>query len=593
MAEEIDNPLESYRDRYRLEFHQAAQEEFQRLLASSHVDARANARSAARIHDLEQRIQSVNGSHGLWSGLATVLVIGVIVGFFFALYGCEANLEPQLFGGGGGAIGALLLLLAWVVPHISRLNTLLATLRKEHDEELAVAWEQMKPLNDRYDWDLTTRLIRRVCPILDFDPYFTAGRLEELEKHFDWSSEFNTDTRSILFSQTGNIVGNPFAFGEYLEQGWATEVYTGTLLIEWTERERGPDGKTYTVTKSEVLVATVEAPKPVYGTRKFLIYGNDAAPELCFTRAPSGLADSGDGWFDNLRKSRELKKLKKLSENLDDDLGYTLMSNHDFELLFHCTDRTDEIQFRLLFTPLAMQQMVALLKDKEHLGYGDCFHFHKCMRCNLILPHQMDDFSLSTDPAIYRHYDLKAAEEFFIAHNCEYFRQIYFSMAPLLCIPLYQQHRSVRTIYGYQPGDESSFWEHEAMANYLGEEHFKNPRSVTTNILKTRRVRRKDSTSTVEVTAHGFRSVRHVEHITKWGGDGRAHSVPVEWFEYLPVEGSADIELCEQHPMQNPGEAERPLAGEQRTNLDEFLEQLHLSRASAAYRRSIFAWLKN
>lgn len=589
MIEEIDNPLESYQRQFREEFLEAAKEEFQRLLDASGVDEEENARHVREIRRLEEALSKATNKKGCLSFIIFLLVLGAIAGGVAVYTGSQSHDSQPIVFGILGAILSLVVLFVWVVPARKRAKTLEEQLTKDLEAEKAAAWAQMAPLNSRYDWDITARLIRKVCPILNFDPYFTQGRLAELENHFGWGRDYNTDERSVLFSQSGDIQGNPFAFGEVLAQDWGTKTYTGSLTISWRETETDSDGHTHVVTRTEVLVASVDAPIPTYAIEKFLLYGNDAAPDLSFSRQPSSLSNAGDGWFDRMRKNRELKKLKAYSENLDDDSDYTLMSNHDFEVLFHATDRDHEIQFRLLYTPLAMQQMVSLLKDTK-VGYGDDFRFIKQRKVNLVLPEHLRGFSLTTDPAIYFHYDLAAAREFFISHNAEYFKQIYFSFAPILCVPLYQQTRTAKTIYGYTPGEESCFWEHESLANYLGEERFKHPASITRNILKTEKADRKGNASDIRVTAYGFRGERRLTYVTKWGGDGHYHDVPVEWIEYLPVSKTSQFSLCEQKPLE-PSDQERPLVGP-KTNLDQYLEKIGLSRAHAFYRRSVFAWMK-
>ena len=58
-----------------------------------------------------------------------------------------------------------------------------------------------------------------------------------------------------------------------------------------------------------------------------------------------------------------------------------MMANRAFEVLFHAVDRDHPIQFRLLFTPLAQEQTVKLLRDRE-IGYGDDFAFRKSRMMN-------------------------------------------------------------------------------------------------------------------------------------------------------------------------------------------------------------------
>ena len=80
-----------------------------------------------------------------------------------------------------------------------------------------------------------------------------------------------------------------------------------------------------------------------------------------------------------------------------------------------------------------------------------------------------------------------------------------------------------------------SFWECESLANSFDPEVFRHPNSITTDILKTSSEVRPDGDTVVSVTAHGFRGVEHTEYISKHGGDGRWHDVPVHWTEYIPV----------------------------------------------------------
>ena len=35
--------------------------------------------------------------------------------------------------------------------------------------------------------------------------------------------------------------------------------------------------------------------------------------------------------------------------------------------------------------------------------------------------------------------------------------------------------------------------------------------------------------------AHGFKGIERVDYISKTGGDGRVHQIPVHWIEYVPV----------------------------------------------------------
>ena len=122
-------------------------------------------------------------------------------------------------------------------------------------------------------------------------------------------------------------------------------------------------------------------------------------------------------------------------------------------------------------------------------------------------------------------------------------------------------------------GRPSAFWEHEAIANYYGDDHFKHPSCITQNILKTRVVQRKDGECTVAVTAHGYEGVTRVDHESVLGGDGAWHDVPVEWIEYLPVEQTSNMYLSEKAA---PSDVFKNRAA---------------SSGGSAYRRSILSFL--
>ena len=81
-------------------------------------------------------------------------------------------------------------------------------------------------------------------------------------------------------------------------------------------------------------------------------------------------------------------------------------------------------------------------------------------------------------------------------------------------------------------------YEHEVMANAIGQEHFVSPKSATSAILKTQLVEKQGCEDVVNVSAASYATVPRVEIIPRLGGDGRIHGVPVHWTEYIPVSNS-------------------------------------------------------
>lgn len=541
MVEDVYEPLASYRDEFRRRFSALVQAEFKNLARRSGVNVSANRRIVAQIDRLSERSTSLSTWQALWAALAT-LAFAAALCLGFAAYGLFPKNEWTI---------CFALVLISVAAGVMFVMFWQGLSRQASDVSRAIAarkrvgWEQMKPLNRLISWDVATRLMEKTVPRLEFDPYFTAARLRQLRSEYGWTDDFFGDRDcSVVFSQSGTINGNPFVIGECVVQDWEMHTYTGTRTISWAETERDAEGRPQRVPHFDVLSASVERPRPFYKSRKFLVYGNDAAPNLSFSRRPSDLSADEKGFFANLRLKQEIERLKEFSRNLDDEYPFTLMSNHEFEALFHATDRSDEVEFRLLFTALAQTQMLQLLRDRK-VGYGDDFLFEKSGRLNLILSKHLRDVTLSTDPEQLRDWNFDRAARTFREFNEKYFKDVYFALAPLLAIPLYQRMRPQKTVRKGRAGDEASFWEDEATANYLGEEHFRAPDSDTRSILKAKTERRADGEREVSVTAYGFRMRKRVEHESVFGGDGRFHDVAVEWMQYVPVSRTRTMVVAE------------------------------------------------
>ncbi|MBQ6535021.1 MAG: hypothetical protein IJI37_07595, partial [Opitutales bacterium] len=347
MIQDVYDPLEKYRDEFKEKFALLAREKFKELADKSHVDTEINKAAVGAINAVKKKISSEKLKRFFKGLLIFLLIAGAAAGGIFA-YNFGARGEGILSGAGGAlCLISLIFAFKFYFKSSKRIKELQAEADKLTDE----AWGQMRPLNDLYTWDIPVKLIEKTVPRLAFDPYFTASRLDDLKRQFGWSDSFN-ENKSILFAQSGEINGNAFAIGEYIEQTWGEETYYGSKTIHWTEWDTDSNGKRRLVRRSQTLTAEVTKPVPLYPAKKVLIYGNDAAPNLSFSREPSTLSNGG-GVINSLRKKWELGRLKKFSQNLDDDSQYTLMSNHEFETLFNAKDRDNEVEFRLLFTALA------------------------------------------------------------------------------------------------------------------------------------------------------------------------------------------------------------------------------------------------
>ncbi|MCF0176759.1 MAG: hypothetical protein HUJ94_07965 [Bacteroidales bacterium] len=535
MEEEIYNPLKEYDEVYRDKFMEVSDETFHELAVASGVDVEANRQLCKEIDELNAKLENARNIF-VWM-IVLCVMLWILVGV-----GIWALARPVVFGNAayylcGAAAVSLLLLLLVVHPGIRKLKNRKKALGEEVGKKTAQAWDQMSSLNSLYDWDIFSRMVTKTLPRMEFDPFFTTKRLADLVKTYGWDGSFN-DERSILYSHSGLINGNPFVICRTRKMEWGEKTYTGYLTISWTTTERDSDGEYHTVTHTETLSATVTRPFPEYFDKSWLIYGNNAAPDLTFTRKknPHKLRPG------SMRFNRKRRKLERRARDLKQD--YAMATNEEFEVLFTTTDRSDNQQYFLLFTPLAQESMVDLLLD-EDIGYGDDFDFIKQKKINTIVADHMQEISLDMNPRQFHSYSFDNAKLLFASTNAENFRALYFCLAPLLCVPLYRQLRPLSEIYGREMPTESSFWEHEAIANFWGEEHFQHPDCETHSILKTREQRREDGHLDVAVEAYGYRSEEYLTYVSVWGGDGRLHDVPVEYREYYPVVGQGSLAMHE------------------------------------------------
>ena len=115
-------------------------------------------------------------------------------------------------------------------------------------------------------------------------------------------SELNDSNSSSLFVLSGTILGNPFLLQKARLHEIKDKVYTGTKVISWTEYYYDSEGHRRSRTRTQTLTATSTHPAPFYHNEVTLIYGNDAAPDLSFSRKPSGLGGMSEKEYDKYVK---------------------------------------------------------------------------------------------------------------------------------------------------------------------------------------------------------------------------------------------------------------------------------------------------
>ena len=524
---EFDEPIDDYAAFFKDEHARNVTEHFEELVRSSGVDEQLNIQTMTELRALQQNVSASSSSRGWWKAGRIIAIIVAVALCAIAIY-----MQSIYFLAIAPAIALIVLIFKKINPEISSLNEKVAEFEKLRDEKSNEAWVQMEPLNDLYSWDTPAKLFMKTFPLISLDGYFSSERLKDLSENYGLSPAFN-DGRSVFVTQSGAFKDNPFVIARYKEHWMGSKTYVGSIVIQWVESVRNADGNWVNVQRTQTLTASVVKPFPEYQVRSTIIYGHEIAPNLSFSRTPSNLSGLEDGFMNNRRKESAIKKVeKKARKDIKTGSGeLTVMSNKEFEALFNAIDRDHEVEFRLLFTPLAQQEMVKLLNDKN-IGFGDDFTFNKQGMVNFVEPNHLANVELDGNPHRFKSQELAAARAFFNDFHNKYFKSMYFAFAPLWTIPMYREKRtmSLRSEKSW----DSSFWEHEGIANAIGQENFRHPESVTENILKTS-ASGSGATKNVTVTAHGYEGVPRTDIIPMLGGDGNMHPVPVHWIQYIAV----------------------------------------------------------
>ena len=554
-ADDLLEPSLLYKDRLKESFHNNAVDFFDSLTKKGEVDVELNQLHCKNYYAELEIIKNLDKKKKTRQFLRVLSIIGTVLGFgggaLLIYLGASGTLNIGL--GIGLGVGAVLIAVGLIFVAIS-LTKKIKNLQKEIDEHQAKAnkhrddaYETMKKLNSLYEWNMAATLMSKTTPLIELDPVFDPAKYQYLNEKYGYE-EYTERDISTLYVQSGSILGNPFVFEKNYCQTMRDHVYEGTLTIHYTVRVSDGNGKYHTETRTETLVAHYTAPEPYYYLDTWLIYGNDAANKLSFSRYPTKVNQMNEKEIKKYVEKYD-KKLDKLSEKTIGKEGgaFTKMHNEEFEALFNCTDRDNEVEFRLLFTPLAQQNMIHLIKEKE-VGFGDDFIFKKRKALNYIKTgHMQGSDSLDKNPDTFIHFDHKVAKKLFVDYCDKYLRDVFFDLAPLISIPLYQQYKSQE--YIYQKGFNSrktTNAEVESAANSHNMNFFRPEGTRSAGvILKSRYDHSAEDSDVCSINAYSFSGTDRIEYVPTLGGDGNYHNVPVHWIEYNPISKSTPFVITD------------------------------------------------
>ncbi len=548
LAENIHEPLSEYKSKFKELHDRNVKEYFDSLVEKSEVDVEANKDTNKLIKKCDNEIALLEKLVSK-SRMYKVFLILLAVIFLFATVISIVLMTNTGFDwiktlvavvGVVGTIGFILILVKKLNPKIKNTNDLLAKEKAKRNKLIQEAYKQLNPLNNLFTEGISVNLFTKTAPLIKFDAMFDSRRLDYFVNKYGLDSHTDNNS-STLYIKSGEINGNPFYITRDLIHVLGNKTYSGSLVVSY-RTTRTINGKTQTVTRTQTLTAHVTKPCPYFSEHIYLVYGNEAAPDLTFTRRETDVEELSEKQIDKKVKKGTKKLEKSARKSVSKGGQLTILGNTEFDVLFGAVDRDHEVQFRLLFTPLAQKQLLKLMKETEY-GYGDEFDFEKHKKINYIFPKHAKGFEINVAPSYYYGYNIEDMRKKFVDYNNEFFRQIYFTFAPLLAIPLYQQQKPQEYIYQDLYDSYNSFYEHEKVVNLMNATEFIHPLSQTRNILKTQVTNSAQNTDTVKVTSYGYQMIPRVEYVRKTASDGRSHNVPVEWVEYIPVSQESEVAI--------------------------------------------------
>ncbi|AVN60992.1 MAG1210 family protein [Mesoplasma florum] len=534
MEEIIYDPIKKY-DNYYNQHQDLTINYLENLVKEAKIDIEANKTTVKEINNfIEKKNKFAKSTKSLkaWCKFITVLYF-LLPGISFL--GClqlSNNSNRILFYCLIG-IGLIIIIISLVFIHVKKMKPKIRNLENEIKkinlkivEKTNAAWEQMNPLNSLFTYGIALKNTEKTLSILNFDDSLSEQRMsffvsKGLNKH---------DNKSTIGLQSGELNTNPFLLAHKVNHWIGTKVYSGSITIFWTTTSRDSKGNTTTRTHSQVLTASINKPFPVYEEEKTLIMYSDLCEKLIFNRLPMQNFNTSENFI-----KKELKKLdKKAEQAIKNNKKFNLMNNSEFELFFNCYERTNEVEFRLMFSPVAQKQILDVIKSNK-IYDNQSFKMQKSENLTFIKNNALNSLNLNFYPTKYHSYDYEKIKNLFIDDQMQFFKDIFFSFIQIFSIPVFQERRTADNIWKDKQEQKFADWEHEAMANSFNESKIAHPSAITQNMVKTNFIKNEEGLDYVSVKADGYKGVERIAYETAWGRDGKLHTIPIKWIEYIPV----------------------------------------------------------
>lgn len=543
------NPVKFYNTVGKKEFSDNAEAYFEKLTKRSNINVDENKATVKKIKSLEEKLNKLSKKLNKLRGFTAFFIVLCVVSFIVAAIGIVmlvgdgdllTGVLMIVFGILCG-IGFILLIVLYFNKQIKNNSSIEANLKKEFNTQLLIAKNQLAPLINSFTFKDFVNVVNKTNNNFTLDDQLEPEKLLMLDNLFNFNPKLQ-DNDSLFEVESGNIEKNPFIRLLILEEVTRDKVYTGTRVVSWAVTVSDGKGGTYTTTRTQTLVAHYSAPAAFYGKCSYVIYGNEAAPDLKFSRNPSGYNyNKGEKDLKKFIKSRSKTIQDKYNDSMSKGGSFTPISNMEFESLFYALDRNNEQQYRLLFTPLAQRNLVDLISKET--PYGDDFSFQKFRKLNIVsCKHSQTKISMNLDQYI-GYWDYEVLKNDYLNEMNKEHTSLYFDLAPLLCIPLYQM--SEPSVFNPMENlTHISIYEAEAFVNHMKEELFIHPDAKTPQILKLNFINSKNNTDVFEVCSYAFDKIQRIAEVPVVAGNGSTYLVPVVWYEYIPVSRTTKVAIA-------------------------------------------------
>ncbi|QSB07516.1 hypothetical protein JS510_00045 [Mycoplasma tauri] len=556
----INEPLLEFSE-YKEKHNSNSERYFDKLVKKSKIDVEVNREQTKKIDNLEEKCNNFSKS---FKKLKTWKIINIIFIVLFALVAVGSILLITLMNmrdiivisiaAVSPVFFILTMLLQFLVidKKLKNMDDLLKETTKKYNDELAIGLKQVAPLLYLFRPGMKIHLFNQTMPQAMMDDYFDNQRLGSLVNRYGLNS-ITDKNKMVISSQSGSINGNPYVFLRTLDHEMGMKKYTGSLVIFWTERSF-VNGRLVAKRKSQTLVATISKPCPYYNYNTFMIFGSNAAQDISFSREPQSIHEMSEE-----KRRKFVKKYEKvIDKRKKENVNFTALANLKFEAYWNSLDRDDEHQYRLLFSPLAQQNICKILEDSQ-IGFGDNFSYFKRKKINYLSHSHLSSLIFEDMLWSYnRIYSYDTIKKMFMDEQNDYFKKVYFALAPYFAIPIFQQVKAKEYEYYDYDGAKLNEFEYERRIASLDGNLFKHPLVKTRHISKTKYIGQNNGSDRVLVSDFGYDIIDRIEYVTVYGRDGKMHNVPVPWQEYIRYDRSSEIDIPEQKFNVVLGDDENP-----------------------------------